>query len=227
MKPISGRTVVPLVPLVLLLLAPRSARAEYFADFNIGVAYSQPSDVEVRDSTVFPSVNVSTDVDFDPSISLGIRVGSWGPYVPWIGFALDFSFFMAEGDAVKENYIFPVSALILFRAPLLRREGFPAGRIQPYVGVGPSCVFSNGEVDLRPAYPSRVSTSAADVGLDARLGCAFAITRHFAMYVEYRFLWFEQNLREEYYFFPFGYADVKAETEFLTHHLLVGFSSRF
>lgn len=213
--------------LAALVAVPAVARGEFFADFNIGIAYSQPSDVDVDDYTFFPPVNVRADVDFDPSISLGIRIGSWGPYVPWLGFALDFSFFMAEGDVIEENYIFPVSALVMFRAPLLRREGFRGGRIQPYFGIGPACVFSDGEVDLRPGYPTRISTTGADVGLDTRLGCAFAITRHFAMYVEYRFLWFEQTLEEEYYFFPVGYASAEAETDFLTHHLLVGFSARF
>lgn len=215
------------IVLAALVAAPAAVRAEFFADFQIGVAYSQRSDVDVDDYTFLPSVNVSTDVDFDPSVSLGIRIGSWGPYVPWLGFALDFSFFMAEGGVIEENYLFPLSALIMFRAPLARKEGFPGGRIQPYFGIGPACVFSDGEVDLRPAYPTRISATGADIGLDARLGCAFAIARHFAMYVEYRFLWFEQTIEEEYFLFPAGYASAKAETELITHHLLVGFSSRF
>ena len=54
-----------------------------------------------------------------------------------------------EEDSGFEFYVFPISALLMLRYPLLKdSEFFPQGRLQPYTGVGPGAFISRGELDL-------------------------------------------------------------------------------
>ena len=211
---------------VLAACLPAAARAEFFADFYAGAAFTHPTSVRVVDESTFPSTIVEEDTSIDPSFTFGGRFGYWIDPAPWFGFAFDMSFFQAEGDPIEENFIYPFSFLFMVRLPIDRSPEFPYGRFQPYAGVGPGIFMSDGEIDLRPAVFQEIDEPGADLGLDARLGFAWLFQRHAAIFIEYRFTYFRQHLFEEEDFL-FGELDTDSGASFSTHHALIGFSFRY
>ncbi len=223
----SRKLVAGMLVIGIVAFAAPAAQAELFFDFSIGAAFTRHADVEVEDPSTFPDTVASEHTDFDPSVSLGFRFGGWLHPVPFFGMAADFSYFAAEGGPVELNNVYPMSLLFLFRAPLLQSQRYPVGRLQPYLGVGPSLFFSDAVVDLRPAVSERVSTTAVDLGLDARAGLAVALHPNVFLFAEYRLTYFEQHLEETTDFALFESLDATADTTLLTHHVLVGVSFRF
>jgi hypothetical protein len=206
------------------ILLPRPARSEFFSDFYFGAAFTHDTSVHTVDETTFPETSVTEETDIDPSFSFGARFGYWVDPAPWFGFAFDFSYFQAEGGPIDENYIYPFSFLFMFRAPISRSPEFPYGRFQPYAAVGPAVFFSDAEVDLSPPQSGEVSESAADIGLDARAGFAWLFVPNIAMFIEYRFTYFRQDIEDD---IDFINAELTSAQSLSSHHLLVGFSFRF
>ena len=78
----------------------------------------------------------------------------------------------------------PLSLLVMVRHGFLKDEEFTRGRLQPYVGVGPSLFINNVSGSIRFQESNDTST---DVGLDFRLGTAFLIETNWSAFIEYRF----------------------------------------
>ncbi len=208
-------------------LGPAPCRGEFFFDLSAGAAYTLSTDVDGKDKTFFPSLRASEDVDFDTSFSMSLRFGHYLYDVPWLGFAMDFSFFTAEGDVIEDNYVWSFTPMIMFRAPLITSRDYPHGRLQPYLGVGPGFFVSDASVDLRPELSEKISDAPLAVGLDARAGVTWLFTPYIATYVEYRFTYFEPEWDERVYSF-FGSSTIaEAEAELATHHVLLGVSLRW
>lgn len=222
----SSRTLASVACLGVIVL-PAALRAELFFDLELGAAFTHGAEVKVTDTTTFPETVAREDASFDPSLSLGFRLGGWLDPAPFLGFAVDFSFFQAEGGPVERNNIFPLSFLVMFRGSLLQSPEHPHGRLQPYAAVGPSLFFSDTQVDLRPAVSQRVNTSATNVGLDVRAGIALEVAPQIAIFAEYRFTYFEQHLDETTDLGFFSTLDATSRTTYLTHHALIGVSFRF
>ena len=214
--------------LVSLLAAcpASSAHAEFFFDFSMGAAFTQPSEVEVRDERFSPDRVVKDDTTFDPEISLGLRFGNWIDPVPWLGFGFDFSYFGADSGPYDWNDVYPLTPFVTFRLMFLEAPHFPYGQIQPYVAVGPGFFFSEASVDLRPQVSERVTDSTLDVGLDARAGIAILFHPNVGFFAEYRFTYFEQRL-EDFDDDDFDDVDVSSRTTLMTHHALIGITLRF
>jgi len=210
----------------ILAFATAPLDAQFFTDFSAGAAFSQPTTVTVEDESSGLFFTASADTDIETSFTFDFRFGGWIQGVPWLGVAGDFSYFQAEDGVFDQNDIFPFSVLVLFRAPLLRTREIPGGQLQPYFGVGPGAFFSNATVDLRPAVPSRVSTTGVDAGIDARAGLAWQFHPNLALFWEYRFTYFRQEL-EEGDDFCCDFPDERSEADILTHHVLMGISFRF
>jgi opacity protein-like surface antigen len=210
--------------LVAVVLFPRAGRAEFFTDFYFGAAITQSTSVHVSDES-FPTAGFTERTDIDPSFSLGMRFGWWVDPAPWLGFAFDFSYFEAEGGPIDDNFIYPMSFLFMFRLPLARSAQFPYGRFQPYAAVGPALFFSECEVDVEPQISDEISDSGDDFGLDVRAGFAWLFIPNIAVFFEYRFTYFRQEIDEE--FFGVFDTEISSAQSLSTHHLLLGLSFRF
>ncbi len=152
----------------LLLLAPTLTSAEGFIDLYAGVASTQDADVSVEEFSPFLApAEVSRTVDFDTSVTFGVRVGYYRPGVPGLGIAFDVSSFQAENNDVDIALV-PFSLLLMLRWPLFTSDELPQGRLQPYVGIGGGIFMADVEVDFGPTV-GKASDSTADVGLDALL----------------------------------------------------------
>ena len=167
----------------------RPAGAEWFFDLYGGAAFTKDADITIRDSAT-----LDTKLKFDTEATGGGRFGYWltGIGIPWLGFATDVSYYApatsaADVDARLE--VVPISGLVLLRLPLRPDPEVPTGRIQPYIGGGPSLVATRVKVDA-PAIGERFSDTVAEIGGDFRAGITFMLTRNFGVFAEGRYLLF-------------------------------------
>ena len=138
---------------VMLSAAP-PASAEWFADLYSGaVFWVDPSiHVDVGNGTVSGNRGKSV-ADF----TVGGRFGYWLRPVPWLGFALDTSYYQLHADAKNANaplqeaklQTVPITPMVMARLPLLESSEYPAGRLQPYVGAGPGIFWHRRKFDLQ------------------------------------------------------------------------------
>ena len=163
------------VPAVLLLLSS-TAHAEWFVDGYLGAALT------MDDELTFTTFNIERkqDVNYKSSAVFGVRVGRWFESLPWLGVAVDGSFFRPTEDI----NVVPLTALVLARYGFLRDAEFKDGRLHTYAGLGGGLFFSS--VDGALGFQS-ASDSSVDFGLDARAGVSYRIETNWALFFEYRF----------------------------------------
>ena len=213
-----------------LAVAPSTVSAERFVDLYGGVAFTASDDVSAK-SVNFPIFGTVTTesatrrVDFGSSPTMGIRGGYWLESVPWLGGAIDVSYFEADGDNVDITVV-PLSFLLMLRWPLLTSDEFPKGRLQPYLGIGLATFFADLTADFTPTVSQKVDDFAIEAGLDLRSGLAWQFHPRFALFGEYRFTHFSRELDPKPPFLGFGTVEI-VETTLSTHHFLGGVSFRF
>lgn len=205
----------PLLVIVLVALAvtgslPGLARAETFLDLYGGGAFPMDTDTTIT-GTNFIIIGQSPYKD---SFVFGGRVGYYFDRgVPWLGLALDVSYFKADIDLPNgaKNEVVPVSLLLMMRAPLVHSPEFPRGRLQPYVGIGPSFVYSKSKAGAS-------SDTSFDVGFDFHLGLAWMLTRNIGVFGEYRFSYVQPD---------YDLNGEQVEPEYSVNHLAAGLTFRF
>lgn len=176
--------------LALTLVGPmRPASAEWFLDLYGGGSFTQDVDITIRNGTT-----LDDRIEFDTALTGGGRVGVWfaGIGVPWLGIALDASYFAPDATATSGTAsleVVPISALVMLRLPLFADPAVPTGRLQPYVAGGPSVFLSRVKVDTALAG-ERLSEDQAELGADLRAGLTFMLTANFGLFAEGRYMFF-------------------------------------
>ena len=99
--------------LVFLLAGPAPVRAEGFAEIFGGVAFSQGQDVTV----VTGSSETTSEADFENSGEAGYRMGYWFEAAPWLGLALEVSYFTQNFDEDSDLTIIPATPLLMLAFP--------------------------------------------------------------------------------------------------------------
>ena len=201
--------VTALVALAVTVSAPAPARAETFLELYGGGAFPWDTDTTVSG----PGFVLIGESPYKDSFVVGGRVGYYFEGAPWLGLALDVSYFEADIDLPggAENDVVPVSLLLMLRAPLVRTPAFPRGRLQPYVGIGPSLVYSRSKVG------SSTDTSF-DPGFDFRMGLTWMLTRTVGLFAEYRYSYLQPD---------YDLNGEHVEPEFSVNHIAVGLTFRF
>jgi opacity protein-like surface antigen len=202
--------VTALMALAVAIGAPGPAPAEMFFEAYGGGAFPVDSDTTITG----PGYRVIVQSPYKDSFVVGGRVGyyfDWG--APWLGLALDVSYFKADIDVTDgaKNDVLPISLLVMMRAPLIASPEFPRGRLQPYVGIGPSLVYSKSKAGSS-------SDTSFDPGFDFRLGLTWMLTRNIGLFGEYRFsyAWPEYDLNGE-----------TVEPQYGVNHVVGGLTFRF
>jgi opacity protein-like surface antigen len=154
---------------------------------------------------------------------VGARIGFWFKSIPFLGLAVDGSWFRPEEDVSNNPAkidVVPISALAMARLPLLRSQLYPNGRVQPYVGAGVGAFYTQLKFDT--AVGTRFSHSSWDVGADLRGGATFMFTPFLGLFAEYRFTWVEPTWKGD----VLGVTE-KIKIELETHHVVGGLTLRF
>jgi opacity protein-like surface antigen len=257
------RSSISLLFASIALLAGSGASAEAFIDFFGGYSYTDYSQAQVQISPVFVpcTANIPDPINgdpnhmkcsiedpdrfvrgigerstFDSSITYGGRAGYW--FGDWLGLAVDASYFETKLDAdgftqnAKVN-VLPISALVLFRVPLLRDDDFPLGRMHPYAGAGPSVFLSkfDGTVSLSvlplkgmpPAdVVGRLESTNVHPGLGVVAGVDFGILPFLSVFTEYRYTFASPTFKDNV-----GGVTTSFRVPLRTHHFVGGVSFRF
>ena len=216
-----------ILPVAAMTMVIDDARAEGFADVRIGGAITPNTNGSV---TIGGVASPSGPIEFKSGVSVGIRGGYWLDSVPWLGFAFDLSYFDPDEDVsvlpVKLD-VFPISALLMLRYPLLKSDAYPRGRLQPYAGVGPGAFVTHAKLKLKDVgAPENFSDTTVNLGLDVRGGVNFHFAtpnagplETLAIFLEYRFTHFEPSDFKD----SVGGVPIELEADQLdTHHIVAG-----
>jgi opacity protein-like surface antigen len=213
--------------LALISLKPALIRAEWFTDLYLGAAITDDSEVKVEG--FFPKESASERTNYDTSFAFGGRMGYWLNFFHYIGFAGDLSYFQADSEKVDFSIV-PFSILFMLRWPLLISDDYPHGKIQPYLGGGPSIIYYDMTVDFRPTVSEKVSEWSFENGWDFRAGLLWQFHRNFGIFGEYRYTHYKIHYKDETEEWILGFEPrtrLKVDTTLDTHHFLTGISFRF
>ena len=197
-------------------LAASAAHAEGFVDVRLGAAMTESGTLEIG---VGSSVTRSR-IRFEDSLSTGVRGGYWIDPLPWLGVALDVSYFSPDQENAVDPfdiYVVPFSALLMLRAPLLPDDDCPNGRLQPYGAIGPGLFLTIADEDF-----ADFTAASADIGLDVRGGLNIHLLRWLAIFAEYRYTRFDADLDDDFFGTP-----VMFDADFDTHHVTGGVGFHF
>ena len=226
--------------LATLGLGAAPARAELAIDIFGGVSWTKSTDVAVDgiDNTNVSVKGVFSGVELDPGFTVGLRLGYWFEFAPFLGLGLDGFYFSLpvpaqtipttvnvtgkifdkpisstnSGQVRLPSFELPsagFSPQLMLRWPLLTSDDLPKGRLQPYVGVG-------------PAWAVTIDTDKAALILGGlvRGGVSFQLFRHLALFAEYRYSFFPNfELRDK--------SGLHFKTDLDTHNVVGGISVRF
>lgn len=118
----------------------------------------------------------------------------------------------------------------MLRYPLVTNEEFPKGKLQPYVGIGPSFFYSHSTMDFGPPLSQATHGNFfSDIGLDMRAGTSWQFHRAVAAFFEYRFTHVKLSYKEERCIGlscvgddPVRVTEHTIGTTLNTHHVLMG-----
>ena len=215
------RSRIFIIGVVLLIAGP--SRAEVFSDLYLGAAITGDSSYVVNGIALPGSLLCLSQCSSATSPVGGVRIGYYTERFPWLGVAGDFSAFIA-GWGIESPYevaAFPISALVMIRAPLLKREGYPNGRVQPYLALGPSLVVSTAELSSGWAFlgTGHLSTDVSvDAGFDGRLGVRILGSDWISVLLEYRLTYFSPSWTVEWN---------TVSSDYWTNHFTLGFGIHY
>jgi opacity protein-like surface antigen len=181
---------------------------------------------------------VFSNVELNPGYTVGLRLGYWFEFAPFLGLGLDGFYFSLPVPAQTVNSTVNVTGKIfdkpisttssgqvhlpsfdlpsagfspqlMLRWPLFTSTDLPKGRLQPYVGVGPAWAIT---IDTDKA--------ALILGGLVRGGLSFQLFSHLALFAEYRYSFFPDfELRDK--------SGLHFKTDLDTHNVVGGISIRF
>ncbi|MFZ2088389.1 MAG: hypothetical protein WAU47_07415 [Desulfobaccales bacterium] len=197
-------TRVVLVAVMAVMLAFTSVQAGFYAGFQIGPNFPMSSGGNV---TFFNRDFDTGNLSFSTGIMLGVQVGydflgegqSFPTWAKYFTLALDYQYNSYNLDQ-KNVYINygnfsgradiggtggsqnALSFLVMGKLPLMESEEFPQGRLFPYIGLGPSIVWTQiGD------------SSSNNIGIVVEPGVRFMFTPNISGDLAYRFRYCEPN----------------------------------
>jgi len=243
---VAGRSVLLL--LVACLSGRTAARAEFVISGFGGAAFTQDNELRLKQAggtdLTFHGVSYEGR-DFQSPQYYGVRLSYFLSEHPHWGFGLEFihaKIYLDRSETVQVSgsragapvndservadtiNSFSISHGLNFLTADLIYRWFPAergasvaGRFQPYAGLGVGALIPHVESDIGGVKAEEYQWRGP--GVQAFLGTNFDVTRHWSLFVEYKFSY--ANLDE--LSIPGGSISLEP----LSHHLVAGISFRF
>ncbi len=227
MKPMRALLPRAFVLTAAMALAAGGARAEGFIDLYAGAALPANSDVALEAGAGFVD-----QVRWENSFAPGGRGGYWLDALPWLGFALDASYFEVERSVdpdqapILELQSIPISGLVMLRYPLFVNSDFPHGQLYPYAAIGPAGFLTEMTARLRESgFSETFRDSRTDVGFDLRLGAKLHHpVQRWGAFAEYRLTYFQPSTFKD----DIGGLPVVIQPKrLLTHYMVFGLGYHF
>lgn len=217
------------VVIALFLLVETQSFAEGFVDVYAGPSFTDNATVKISSKVAA----TSREIDFESDLTYGVRGGYWFTNQPWLGVGGDFSSMHAKGNNSKFD-LTPLTPMVMFRLPLLSDENIPQGVLQPYVGIGPSIsLYTYASADFGPPT-NDISSWNVNVGFQVPAGVALQLSKHFAVFGEYRYAYYKVNVTQDTFTFLLNSAAGNNDnvarqvtTTLSMHNVLFGVSYRF
>ncbi len=205
------------------------SHAEIYVAGYGGVTQSRSTDVTASTQSCFAltcasPVETTRSVGFKSGPVAGVRGGYWFQSLRLAGFAGDVSYYRVQGAGLDID-VLPLSLLALGRLSLFPSREAPRGRIQPYVGLGPSLAIQRASADFRPSLPNAVSGWSLAPAWDARAGVALTLSARFSLFSEWRMIQQRVEIRNSP-LWNLG-AQERLSTTLTTQHLVVGIAVSF
>ena len=213
--------------LAMLILLETPLYAEGFLDVYAGTSFSNRASLTITSNVA----SRGDDVSLSGEATYGIRGGYWLGKLPWLGFGGDVSALHAHGANAKFDIV-PITPLALFRIPLVKDEEVPQGHFQPYIGIGPSVsLYTHANADLGAPTNgiSGSSTIGSAVGFQLPVGMSLQLSRHVALFSEYRFAFYKVDVDQNFISQVFASNNVarNLKADLSMHNILAGISFRF
>ena len=180
---------------------PRLLNGEFYAGGFLGVAFTPNQDLRYQDGIVLnQGVNgkegpvTLRNNQFANSLTWGVKLGYFFHSIPYLGLEVESSYNnsyvhrrtlslnrpiqgMSQATVPNDFWINWTTALhIVGRYGFLPDKEVPFGRLQPYVGIGPSVIVLYEEVD-----------SGKNFSFDVMAGLRYMITKNISSFVEYKY----------------------------------------
>ncbi len=130
---------VILMVLVFALMAPSLATAELYADSGLDLRIPENEELELHFSILYEDTDLmySNDASYN---SYDEQLGYWFEDIPWLGIASEAPLLQSdeqdqETSIEADTNFDPFSGFLLLR--------YPNGRLQPFVGIGPTLFVSD------------------------------------------------------------------------------------
>jgi hypothetical protein len=137
-KRLSFSLLIALV-LTFALMAPSLAAAELYTDSGLDFRIPENEELELHFSTLYEDADRMRAND--PShISYDEQLGYWFEDIPWLGIASEAPLLQPDEQNQEisidaDTHFDPLSGFLLLR--------YPNGRLQPFVGIGPTLFVSD------------------------------------------------------------------------------------
>lgn len=217
---------ITLIMGALLIISAGPVMAGGFADLYVGGAFHQDEEISYKGA----EQRISYSADPDTGFTVGYRMGYWFDSIPWLGIALEGSYYTHDTD-VADVTVFPLSALLMIQAhpgPVRYREPIWI----PYAGIGPALFLATIDYDVADSpVPGMLDVAGlsgdyeddtSEVGLDVRAGIRYMFRENMGLFGEYRFTSFSPDFDES----VLG-TKIKTAFDANTHHVLVGLNYAF
>jgi len=201
--------------MILALLAPESARTEWYVGPQAGVTFADRL-VDVNGTGSFFGLT-APDFDLKNSIAYGAKLGYF-PGSSWFGIELDVyntTPHIKSLDDIPGIHMRDTTAAVNIIAR------YPGLTFQPYVGVGLGLMFAHiGD------SPTTRADSDVGAGLNALVGMRFFVTPYTALFTEYKYS--EADLAFDNAFSPAqGFASGGFSGTYRAQHIVVGILYHF
>ena len=201
--------------MILALLAPESARTEWYVGPQAGVTFADRL-VDVNGTGSFFGLT-APDFDLKNSIAYGAKLGYF-PGSSWFGIELDV---YNTTPHLKSLDDIPGIHMRVTTAAVNIIARYPGLTFQPYVGVGLGLMFAHiGD------SPTTRADSDVGAGLNALVGMRFFVTPYTALFTEYKYS--EADLAFDNAFSPAqGFASGGFSGTYRAQHIVVGILYHF
>lgn len=211
----------------LIAVARDAAQAESYVAGQLGLTVPSIgkglTDVDLTGS--FPEGSTLSDNALKSSLMFGAKLGHFFNRAPWFG--LETEAFMTNPHIKQQPVTLtvpPVAATaelpgayfrVVTWAPVNLVFRYPGKRLQPYVAIGPGVFFA------RIKDPnSSDSQSDTRLGLNTQVGIRYFLTRHVALFGEWKFNHTRFHFKEETDYFGFNGS-------YNMHHFAIGLGYHF
>lgn len=189
--------------LLFILIFNISLVSASFAERNIdlitGTISTGNTEVYAENrACIFCGVQSATrNVSFEDDSYPGIRATFWSEENPYLGGAVELSFYVLSDKQSIDIDITSFSLQGLLREGFITSSEFPHGRLQPYIGAGFFFIFADANVNFTPDISSTFGVSGKDYAVGILYGVRFQFTENLSMFIELRDISFNANFDED------------------------------